>query len=372
MYSFGIVLLISSFILSFFLAKRMYKKRVSVSPDSKVINFTIGFLWYAIFLFVLFIISGFFISMSDKSSNPPGNTASESHQESNASAKEDVDKFVREIGNPKKYTVLSRDKKSNQADNRVIAYRIVSAEAINKGDRAATVKQAAQELQSKDKAPVIQVFMELTKSSSGRGYIVARATYFSDGCDYSGEECNDILWDIESSDYKVTETDIKILNAWYKNRSAFLKKDGDVEEQKLTAFLAKKLSMPIESIKLPYITTEKVNPFQSEIDQKQEMDAMKVRQQKTKEEISRMQARQKEIESQFSPWDGSHRDLERRVKDAMNDPDSYKHYKTVYVDHGDYITVVTEFGGRNGFGGMVRNTISADYSIDGTLIKVHQ
>ena len=372
MYSFGIVLFILSFILSFFLAKLMYKKRVSVSPDSKLTNFIIGVLWYVLFLFFLFVVSGFFISMSDKPSGSPADTTDESLQENNASAKTDKNKFVREIGDPKKYNILIRDKKSTQDDNRVIAYRIVSIDAISKGDRAATVKKAAQDLQAKDKAPVIQVFMELTKNSSGRGYIVARATYFSDGCDYSGQECNDVIWDIESSDYKVTEADKKILSEWYKNRSSFLKKDGDVDEAKLSAFVARKLSIPVEEIKLPYITTDKVNPFESEADKNKEIDDMKVRQQKTKDEISQAQARKKEIESQFSPWDGSHRDLERRIKDAMNDPDSYKHYKTVYVDHGDYITVSTEFGGKNGFGGMVRNTISADYSIDGTLIKVHQ
>lgn len=79
--------------------------------------------------------------------------------------------------------------------------------------------------------------------------------------------------------------------------------------------------------------------------------------------------RAEQIELKFSSWDGSHRDLEKRIKEAMNDPDSYKHYKTVYVDRGDHLTVITEFGGKNGFGGMVRNTVSADYSLDGNFIK---
>ncbi|WP_380184008.1 hypothetical protein [Kalamiella sp. sgz302252] len=99
---------------------------------------------------------------------------------------------------------------------------------------------------------------------------------------------------------------------------------------------------------------------------------MKSLQSVTKAKQAEIEKRKNEIESQFSPWDGSHRDLEKRVKDSMNDPDSYKHNKTVYIDRGDHITVFTEFGGKNAFGGMVRNTIPADYSIDGEFIKMHQ
>lgn len=47
----------------------------------------------------------------------------------------------------------------------------------------------------------------------------------------------------------------------------------------------------------------------------------------------------KQIEAQFSAWDGSHRGLEKVVKDAMNDPDSYDHVETRYVDKGDYLIV---------------------------------
>lgn len=45
-----------------------------------------------------------------------------------------------------------------------------------------------------------------------------------------------------------------------------------------------------------------------------------------------VEARKKKIESQFSAWDGSHRNLERIIKEAMNDPDSYDHVETVYWD----------------------------------------
>ena len=65
------------------------------------------------------------------------------------------------------------------------------------------------------------------------------------------------------------------------------------------------------------------------------------------------------LEEQFSTWDGSHINLTRVIKDAMNDPDSYKHDETVYVDNGDHLIVTTTFRGANAFGGVVKNTVSA-------------
>ncbi|MFK4132220.1 hypothetical protein ACI2KR_07995 [Pseudomonas luteola] len=92
-----------------------------------------------------------------------------------------------------------------------------------------------------------------------------------------------------------------------------------------------------------------------------------------KEERVRLEAeaRQKTIEAQFSGWDGSHRGLERIIKASMNDPDSYEHVKTTYSDMGgNRIRVKEVFRGKNGFGGMVLNSITADFTIDGNLIRV--
>lgn len=188
------------------------------------------------------------------------------------------------------------------------------------------------------------------------------ARFFSDGCQYSGTDCNDEIWVIDASKDIITNDQLKILNEWYKNRNKFLDKEQNLNEEKLTAFIAKKLKIEPSAVNLPYINTEKVNPYFSEEDKKLSLERMKNKQ----EAVAK---RAEQIELQFSSWDGSHRDLEKRIKEAMNDPDSYKHYKTVYFDRGDHLTVITEFGGKNGFGGMVRNTVSADYSLDGNFIK---
>ncbi|TBW47625.1 hypothetical protein EZI54_22410 [Marinobacter halodurans] len=82
------------------------------------------------------------------------------------------------------------------------------------------------------------------------------------------------------------------------------------------------------------------------------------------------EARKKKIESQFSAWDGSHRNLERVIKESMNDPDSYEHVKTVYWDRGDYLIVKTTFRGKNAFGGVVKNSVTAKVSLDGQVLQI--
>lgn len=78
---------------------------------------------------------------------------------------------------------------------------------------------------------------------------------------------------------------------------------------------------------------------------------------------------QKKIEAQFSGYDGSHYNFERMLKQAMNDPDSYDHVETKYIDKGSYIRVFCTFRGKNAFGGVVKNTKVADFTIDGRFIK---
>lgn len=79
--------------------------------------------------------------------------------------------------------------------------------------------------------------------------------------------------------------------------------------------------------------------------------------------------RTKKIEGQFSGWDGSHRNFESLIKDAMNDPDSYEHVETRYKDMGKYIRVYCTFRGKNAFGGLVKNTKVADYDLEGNFLR---
>jgi len=81
-------------------------------------------------------------------------------------------------------------------------------------------------------------------------------------------------------------------------------------------------------------------------------------------------SRKSQIEEQFSSWDGSHRKLEELIKSNMNDPASYEHVKTVYVDRGKFILVKTTFRGKNAFNATVINSVTAIADLNGDIIKI--
>ncbi|MBN2157902.1 MAG: hypothetical protein JW807_00800 [Spirochaetes bacterium] len=96
-----------------------------------------------------------------------------------------------------------------------------------------------------------------------------------------------------------------------------------------------------------------------------------------KEELAKLEAKQKEAEKrienirkQFSAYDGSHYGLESYIKKVMNDPSSYEHVKTGFVDMGDYLVVTTVFRGKNAFGGLVMNSIKAKVSLNGDVLQI--
>ena len=91
---------------------------------------------------------------------------------------------------------------------------------------------------------------------------------------------------------------------------------------------------------------------------------------KEKQKQLAAESRKKQIEDQFSAWDGSHRNLEKVIKKAMNDPDSYEHDETVYWDRGDHLVVKTTYRGKNAFGGVVRNFVKAKVSLSGQVLQV--
>lgn len=87
--------------------------------------------------------------------------------------------------------------------------------------------------------------------------------------------------------------------------------------------------------------------------------------QKTDEEL-----RSEKIRSGFSLWDGSHIGLEKIIKQAMHNPNSYEHVKTTYKEKGDALIVATEYRGTNGFGGTVTNRVVAKTDLDGNVLKI--
>lgn len=65
-------------------------------------------------------------------------------------------------------------------------------------------------------------------------------------------------------------------------------------------------------------------------------------------------------ESFLSAWDGSNRELVKLVKSAMNDPKSFEHVETRFIDRGNGLSLFMTYRGKNAFGGVVTNKISAE------------
>lgn len=81
-------------------------------------------------------------------------------------------------------------------------------------------------------------------------------------------------------------------------------------------------------------------------------------------------ARIKRIEQGFSAWSGEHRKLTELLKSSLKDPDSYEHEKTIYVDKGSYLVVITTYRAKNSFGALDLGMITAKTSIDGDVLEV--
>lgn len=90
--------------------------------------------------------------------------------------------------------------------------------------------------------------------------------------------------------------------------------------------------------------------------------------------MSPWERRQETLKLQFSPWDGSHGAAEQAIKARMNNPASYQHVTTTYVDLGPGrgITVNTRFRGTNKFNAVVieRATVEVDDAGRVTSVKV--
>ena len=103
---------------------------------------------------------------------------------------------------------------------------------------------------------------------------------------------------------------------------------------------------------------------------KQEEVAEKTPEQvQAEEDADRERERQGKIQKQFSVWDGSHYGLVKLTKLMMNDPDSFKHVSTRYIDMIDTILVTMTYRGTNGFGAVVTENIQAEFDLDGNFIQ---
>lgn len=83
--------------------------------------------------------------------------------------------------------------------------------------------------------------------------------------------------------------------------------------------------------------------------------------------------RKKEMISDcISDWEGSGIELTTHIKENMNDPDSYQHIKSQHYYKNGILYITTEFRGKNAFGGVVKETLSATVDLNCNIIEIHE
>ena len=146
-------------------------------------------------------------------------------------------------------------------------------------------------------------------------------------------------------------------------------KIDEKREKEILAQLKKVPASQYEKNKNLYKQLMSLKPDNAIYKKKYEYYSAKIEEKRARER--RAAERQKKIKEQFSGWDGSHRNLERYIKENMLDPKSYDHVETVYWDKGTYIIVKTTFRGKNAFGGLVINSTRAKVDDNGNLIQIY-
>ncbi|REG96159.1 hypothetical protein [Flavobacterium aquicola] len=86
--------------------------------------------------------------------------------------------------------------------------------------------------------------------------------------------------------------------------------------------------------------------------------------------LTKAEIHKQNIEKLFHPWDGSNIVLEQKIKESLNDPESYEHITTSYIDTGDFLSVKTVFTAKNGFGGVIKQEVVIQQDTLGNIIKV--
>lgn len=111
---------------------------------------------------------------------------------------------------------------------------------------------------------------------------------------------------------------------------------------------------------------EKIASLEKELENK---NLKKVQKQEIQIEIKNIK-QQDFAKKNISSWDGSNPALERTVKNAMNDPDSYEHVQTTFEYKNDKVIGTMLYRGKNAFGGKIIDKAVGTFDYDGNLLEV--
>ncbi len=81
--------------------------------------------------------------------------------------------------------------------------------------------------------------------------------------------------------------------------------------------------------------------------------------------------REQKIAAQFQGEGSSHPALVELIKSKMNDPDSFEHVQSRFIDEGGtYIIVIMKYRGKNAFGGVITKYVTAQVNFDKEVLQL--
>ena len=188
--------------------------------------------------------------------------------------------------------------------------------------------------------------------------------------------------DAQGAFYLLDEA-IKIYPGGSFNQAVFMKEDlskAETEEfikESLGGLTDEEFNLLVsENLSKEFLKDEVVNRYFLKVLQKNkdkrneyytEIQGKRIAEEMVRAEEERLRAekeRTEKISYHFSAWDGSHIELKNYIKRNMNDPSSFQHVETLYSDKGDYLVVQMTFRGKNAFGGLVLNSVTANILVD--------
>lgn len=87
--------------------------------------------------------------------------------------------------------------------------------------------------------------------------------------------------------------------------------------------------------------------------------------------LSKSELHKKNIEKMFL-WDGGpQRELFNLVNNDLNDPKSFEHINTYWIEGNGAISIIMTFTAKNGFGGTMKKTVSVESDTLGHITKIN-
>ncbi len=88
--------------------------------------------------------------------------------------------------------------------------------------------------------------------------------------------------------------------------------------------------------------------------------------------LTKQEIRKNKLSTQFNGLDGSHINVTEKIKSSLNDPKSYEHIQTTYMDLDSSLVITTTFTAKNGFGGVIKQEVVVSVDTLGNILEIHQ